>query len=154
MSDSLLNMKIVLEKAASSPDPAVRTAAIHYYKLQQQLHALDGFFSFYGQAQSDASLQEPIKAKPAIKTTSAAPRGGMDAFIKRVCDLLLRNGQPIGISRLYDTFYQAHPDDDKVSLDTFRQRLFKKRHQVPLLSDGRGYWPAGVSVPQEGSLAA
>ena len=77
----------------------------------------------------------------------------MDAFIRRVCDLLMGNGQPIGISRLYEEFYQKYADEDRVSLDTFRQRLIKKRDYVSLLS-GRGYWPAGADVPEESSLAA
>jgi hypothetical protein len=158
MSESLVHTKEALEKAAASPDPAVRMAATRYYKLQQELHALDGFFTFYSQAYSESAVQAPARAKPAVKTAlTLTSRAGMDAFIRHVCELLRLNGQPVRMKRLYDSFYESYPNEDKVSEETFRQRLVKKRHLVQLI-EHRGYWPADTDVPEatdmENELAA
>src|ERR1700722_388291 len=119
MSES--DTKEALEKAASSPDPAVRMAATRYYKLRKELSDLDGFFSFYVQAYSEAKTAPVIKqARPIAQTRASSTRSGMDAFIHRVCDLLVKNGKPIKIGRLYETFYESYTDEDKLSLDTFR----------------------------------
>ena len=152
--NEMMELEKVLQIATSSPDPAVRRAAVHYRKLLKEADDLKGFFSFYEQALTEAKEQVPVRIVPQqVKTRASSTRSSMDAFIRRVCDLLTGNGQPIGISRLYEEFYQKYADEDRVSLDTFRQRLIKKREHVSLLS-GRGYWPAGAAVPEEDSLAA
>lgn len=44
---SAADMQAVLDKAASSPDPVIRGAAIRYKTLQAEFTSLEGFFEFY-----------------------------------------------------------------------------------------------------------
>lgn len=152
MSETTGNLREALEKAAASPDPAVRMTALRYKKLEQEKQVLDGFFQFYTQACADSTVQAPplrtkATSKSPLTVTSRAP---MDAFLRRVCDLLLSHGQPVRMKRLYGAFYERYPDEDKISEETFRQRLVKKRNIVQLV-EHRGYWPADTAVP-EGEL--
>jgi hypothetical protein len=137
-------MAEAIERATVSPDPAVRSAAIHYRTLEQELQGLQAFFTLYGRAHTET----------AVKTLSA-PKGrnlpggkiGVE-FIGQVRDLLLKRGEPLRMSRLYAAFYEAYPGQKKLDSEVFRQRLVRHKSLIRHV-ENVGYWPADMALPGE-----
>ena len=63
-----MELEKVLQIATSSPDPAVRRAAVHYRKLLKEADDLKGFFSFYEQALTEAKEQAPVRIVPSSRS--------------------------------------------------------------------------------------
>ena len=143
MNDHQVDIRAVLEKAAASPDPAVRNLAIRHGRLRQELETIDSFFAFYGSVHAEPIA---VQAKPKPKVVNGGGGGGSDDFVLRVCEVLKRHGTPMRISHLYEVFFETYSDMTKTAPDTFRQRLFKRRNRIQLI-EGIGYWPADTPVP-------
>ncbi len=134
-----------IERAIVSPDPAVRSAAIRYRSLEQELQGLESFFSFYGRAQA-----ESVGAPPSAAKSRTVPGGKVATeFIGRVRDLLVKRGEPLRTSQLYVAFYEEYPDQEKLDSEVFRQRLAKHRMLIQHI-EGVGHWPADLPLPTAG----
>ena len=100
--------------------------------------------------------REPAAAAGASTKTTAAVSGQRrrgrktsaetDDFFLRVRNVLIEARTPLRMKNLYEVFYQRNPEQDKISEETFRQRLYKKRDRIPF-HEGRGYWPVDLELP-------
>lgn len=155
--------KSVLEKAATSPDPIVRHAAIRRMEIDSEVVRLDTFLGFYAEAQEPAKLpavngvvrREAVEPKAKIKvmTTDGTvlvgrvkpPKVGKgprlaDAVVK----ILTAHGKPLQLQELFTELKTKHPDICPPKLDSLRPRLHEQREKVAMIK-GRGYWPAGMA---------
>lgn len=149
MDGAEISVADAIERAVVSPDPAVRAAAIRYRTLEQERQDLESFFSLYGKAHADSSSAAPTQ-DVGIKS-KALPNGKMAAeFIDRIRNLLVKRGEPLRASRLYEAFYEMYPDQKKVDSEAFRQRLTRYGAAIRHV-EGAGYWPADMEVPPSGN---
>jgi len=147
-----MDMNTILEKAVASADPAVRGVAIRFRRLEHEMVGLNTFLATYGEGLEEAattlSTQKqktaPVHAKP---NGSTGARLTSDDFTMRVKTVLTGNGGPLGISALYEAFFTQYPDQTKVSSESFRQKLVKRRNLIDLLPGRAGYWPIDVPLP-------
>jgi len=162
------DMKDALDKAATSPDPAVRNMALRYREMQQEFDQYAAFFTIYktgitvnGTATHvrPAGRTAPANAS-AARERVALPRtrprtDKIDVFSTDLRDLLLEINRPLRLNEIYTTYRQRRPEDE-VSIETFRQRLVKRKQQgMVSLIPQRGYWWAEAPltespVPEDG----
>jgi hypothetical protein len=147
-------MREALDKAAASPDPAVRNMAIKYQEMQQEFGQYEAFFNIYKQgirkngAAPAAARSSATRERLHLPTPAARPRTGrVDNFSAAAQALLLAHGQPMKLKEIYTTYQQAYPED-QTTIETFRQRLVKKRELITLVPR-RGYWWAAAELPPE-----
>lgn len=149
-----MDMDVILEQAAASPDPVVRRHAIKYRQMLAEKGSLDSFFSFYG-AELGGSVP---KADAAVKTDAVAKvkRGGPQArtgrgarqeeFAEMLRETLIAVGKPLKLSHLFTAYYEKHADAAKYEPGSFRQKVLKTKIGSV---EGRGYWPTDVALPSE-----
>lgn len=145
MSDG--DMKGVLDRAATSPDPVIRGIGIEYVKALQTADRLKPFLEVYAGGLSVLNISMPSMAEVDTESVSQInpPVKGKE-FAARVVGLLQEHGKPARFQELYDLYVVKYGND--VTSGTFRQKLVrfecaKKLHTV----DGRGYWPKEDPVP-------
>lgn len=158
--------KSVLEKAATSPDPVVRHAAIRRMEIDSEVVKLDTFLGFYAEAQEPTKLPalkgigrieavEP-KAKVKLLTSDGTALVGTvkpqkvgkgprlaDATVKILCD----HGKPMQLQELFTELKAKYPDICPPKLDSLRPRLHEQRDKVSMIK-GRGYWPVSITEPR------
>jgi hypothetical protein len=157
--------KSALEKAATSPDPVVRHAAIRRMEIDTEVVKLDTFLGFYAEAQEPAKPQavngvarrEAVEPKARIKvmTTDGAAlvgtvkpqkEGKGPRLANAAVKILTEHGAPLQLQELFNELKAKHPDICPPKLDSLRPRLHEQREKVAMIK-GRGYWPAGAAVP-------
>lgn len=144
------NLKEALDKAAASPDAAVRGMAIRYQEIQRESEQYAAFFSIYREG-IKTSASAPLRSAPARTPVvrPAAPRADRnDTFSSSVHDILMAAGHPMQLKEVHAAYQVAHTDD-MTTIETFRQRLFKRRATIVLVS--KGYWWFDTPVPEEAS---
>ena len=143
------DMKSVLDRAATSPDPVIRGIGIEYMKALQVAERYRPFLEMYASGLSILSVT-PVEpgAVPAVLPPAAplAPRVNGKEFAGRVVALLRERGKPAHFQELYDLYAEKHGNE--IKSETFRQKLvrFECAAQIHAV-DGRGYWPKGDAVP-------
>ena len=147
------DMKEALDKAAASMDPAVRNMALRYRELQQEFGQYEAFFAIYKQGTSTNGSAPPIARAAAAPrgrapaTRQATPRADkVDVFGTAMRTILLENGHPMKLKDVYAVYQQTHPED-QTSIETFRQRLVKRRSMLELIPQ-QGYWWADAPLAE------
>lgn len=141
------DMKGVLDRAATSPDPVIRGIGIEYVKALQTADRLRPFLEVYASGLSVLSISSSSMAEietESVSQTNPIVKG--KEFAARVVAILQEHGKPAHFQKLYDLYVARHGND--VTSGTFRQKLVrfecaKKLHAV----DGRGYWPKEDPIP-------
>lgn len=151
-----IDMKAI-ELAAQSPDARVRSLAQRRLEIEKEIEPLDGFLSFYC-AESvalpvSAKLAVGIARKPSqVANGAAQPKSVAKGKTERMIDaanvLIVAHGRPMQLAELYEAIRREHADLSLASPDSMRARLAEHRGRIARI-DGRGYWPAGVEVPDD-----
>ncbi len=156
-------MKEALDKAASSPDLAVRSMAIDYQETLQKLDRYEAFFDIYKEGikingtvvRPAPRGRAPVTAKVAhalaLPRSSNSGSSKTDGFSLALQAIMVETGHPMKLDELYSGYQQKHPEDP-VTKETFRQRLVKRRDTVILIR-GQGYWWNGAELPAEAVAA-
>jgi|SRR5579859_471881 len=138
------DMKDALDRAASSPDPAVRNMAIRYRETQQELANYEGFFAIYKQGVKTNGVAPVTRPAAATRSTTAkAPSMSRsdrnDTFSTSMKNILTQNGQPMKLNEVHAAYQAQHPEDP-TSKETFRQRLVKRRDIITLVPHQGYLW--------------
>lgn len=145
------DMKEALDKAAASSDQAVRSMALRYRELQKEFEQYDAFFVIYKQGvtlNNSAAVARPVAVKERALVPRAAPvaRGSkVDTFSTAMQAILIAAGRPMKLNEVYTTYQEQH-QEDQTTIETFRQRLVKRRGTITLIPR-RGYWWADAPLP-------
>ncbi len=138
------DVKEALDKAAASSDQAVRSMAIRYRELQNEFNQYEAFFSIYKQGirsnGTATSTRPPVtRERTPVMRTPAVPRTDrVDTFSLALQTILTTAGHPMKLNEIYTTYQEQHPED-QTTIETFRQRLVKRRGIVTLIPR-QGYW--------------
>lgn len=132
------DMKAVLDRAASSPDPVIRGISLEYVKAQQMADRLRPFLEVYAGGLSIIDTAPADEQQPAVRGLNG------NEFAARVAGIVRKHGQPLLFKELYGAYVTEYGSETKT--ETFRTKLLRCRDSVQSV-DGRGYWPAGEAVP-------
>lgn len=149
-------MREALDKAAASPDPAVRNMAIRYQEIRSEFDQYEAFFNIYKQGitkNGTATAVRPAITRERVMVPRASRTHKVDSFSSALQTVITTYGQPMMLKELYSTYLEQHPED-QTTIETFRQRLVKRRKApdgsaLISLVKGRGYWWAGAPLPEE-----
>lgn len=152
------DMRTVLDKAASSSDGAVRGMALRFREMQREQEQYTAFFELYRKATSGVAAV-PVKAavvarEPSTPVVKRRPRERKeDTFAESIRMLVTGHGRPMKLNEMHAAYLQQH-SDDQTTVETFRQRLVKRRTHpdgvTPLivLVPKQGYWWADATLPE------
>lgn len=144
------SIKLALDRAASSPDLAVRQMALSYKEKENELDALKSFFSFYatgatanGKSHGPLTAVEPVRAsKPkvaAAKSTGTSVKA--DTFTAAILDILYKSPEPVKLIDL-QMAYEATGLEPPMQKESFRQRMHKRQQEGKVVLIPRvGFWP-------------
>lgn len=143
------DIKNALDKAASSPDPAVRAMALAYKEIEGRLESLRAFFNFY--AEGTTAKSSPIAGGPAQAARQKppkAPRAGKsvkaEVFTEAILTILHNSSEPVKLPDL-QTAYEATGLEPPMQPESFRQRMHKRQKEGAVVLIPRvGFWPPEV----------
>jgi hypothetical protein len=150
------DIKLALDKAAASPDPAVRGMALHYTEARNRLAALEAFFAFYaegavtvnGKVSAPRLMEKPVAAPAAPAKPRVAPEkksvgsnAKAEEFTRDILDILRQSDKPVKLPDL-QMIYEAMGKEPPLQPEAFRQRMIKRKNDgvigfIPHV----GYWP-------------
>lgn len=147
---SATDMKGVLDRAATSPDPVIRGVGIEYMKAIQVVERYKPFLEMYAGGLSILAVTPvPVAdTAPTVREPAApvAPRVNGKEFAVRIVALLRERGSPAHFQELFDLYSGRYGSEIKA--ETFRQKLVRFECAAQIHSvDGRGYWPKGDPLP-------
>jgi hypothetical protein len=157
MEANMDDIKTALDKAAASPDPAVRGMALQYSEARNKLGSLEAFFAFY--AEGAAALNgkhHAVKptAPPSLPTTAAPPRVRPPAsaekkpgtnekaekFTQDILSILREADAPVKLETLQQA-YEALGKEGPLQSETFRQRMISRQKAGTVVLIPRvGFW--------------
>jgi hypothetical protein len=149
------DMKEALDKAAISSDQAVRNMAIRYREMRNEFEQYEAFFNIYKLGVKPNGTATVVRAPAVVRERTLAPRTStprsdrVDTFSTAMQAILIATGHPMKLNEVYTTYQEQHPED-QTTIETFRQRLVKRRGVITLIPR-QGYWWADAPLPSETS---
>ncbi len=151
-------MKDALNKAAASPDPAVRAMALSYTEMEAKMEAMAAFFQFYAEGITakmpngkinnhtvSTAAPHAVRARaPSAPKNPAAKSVKAEDFTKAILNILYNSSEPVKLPEL-QMAYEAL-GLEKMEKESFRQRMHKRQKEGSVVLIPRvGFWPPEAS---------